>query len=166
MNDQLQAALAHVIGKTISGIDASVTFLQAQLPEVVQQLLLWKLVASALLFLLAVAMLLAAGTLATMAYRAATPRGYPELKRTRAAAWRAYQDCSSASENWTKIKDAYYEADAALDAARPNHDKAFVCVIAAFALTVFSAFPMSFTWLQIWLAPKVYLIEYAARLAK
>lgn len=41
MNEQLQNALAEILGKTINGIDASVEFMQSELPDVISQLLLW-----------------------------------------------------------------------------------------------------------------------------
>lgn len=37
MNDQLQEALASIIDKTISGIEAGAAFLQAELPDVIHQ---------------------------------------------------------------------------------------------------------------------------------
>ena len=56
MNEQLQDALANLLSKTISGIDAGVAFMQAELPDVIMQLLTWKLSISAIaaLFSLAV----------------------------------------------------------------------------------------------------------------
>lgn len=41
MNEQLQVALAQLLGKTIGGIDSSVAFVQSELPDVIQQLLMW-----------------------------------------------------------------------------------------------------------------------------
>lgn len=49
MNEQLQQALATILGKTMEGIDASVAFMQAELPDVIQQLLLWYGVKSAIM---------------------------------------------------------------------------------------------------------------------
>ena len=46
MNEQLQAALAEIITKVSNGADSAVAFLSGQLPDVVQQLLMWKLVAN------------------------------------------------------------------------------------------------------------------------
>lgn len=44
MNDQLQQALALILGKATDAAMAGVSFLQAEIPDVVRQLLLWKLV--------------------------------------------------------------------------------------------------------------------------
>ena len=41
MNEQLQQALVKVIEKANSGVDASISFLSDQLPDVVHQLLTW-----------------------------------------------------------------------------------------------------------------------------
>jgi len=41
MNEQLQTAVVEILNRAISGIDASVDFMQAELPEVIEQLLLW-----------------------------------------------------------------------------------------------------------------------------
>ena len=46
MNDQLQAALADIIGKTGEAVSDGVGFLKAELPSVIQQLLYWKMASS------------------------------------------------------------------------------------------------------------------------
>lgn len=43
MEEQLQTALAEILSRATQGIDAGTQFLSAQLPDVIQQLLLWKL---------------------------------------------------------------------------------------------------------------------------
>ena len=43
MNEQLQNALVNLLTKVTSGMDTATAFLSAELPEVVQQLLVWKL---------------------------------------------------------------------------------------------------------------------------
>lgn len=42
MNEQLQSALVQVIEKATTGIDASVSFLSSEMPDVIHQLILWK----------------------------------------------------------------------------------------------------------------------------
>ncbi|TFL14185.1 hypothetical protein CSC67_08515 [Pusillimonas caeni] len=124
MNEQLQTALADLIGKANSGIDAGTTFLQAQLPDVIQQLLIWKAAMSSLLFLLSVA-------------------GFIGVTVAIVRVWRN-------ADFW-------------------NGDDMPPSALVAFFLCVLYAFPAlvwSLDWLQIWLAPKIYLIEYAASLAK
>lgn len=50
MNDQLQAALAAMATKATSAAENGAAFMQAELPDAVRQLLLWKAVESGLLF--------------------------------------------------------------------------------------------------------------------
>ena len=50
MNEQLQKALVELIGKASNGIDASVSFLSAEIPDVIHQLLLWYAAKSAIEF--------------------------------------------------------------------------------------------------------------------
>lgn len=122
MNDDLQKALAEILNKTTQGVEAGVGFLQRELPDVVQQLLVWHAVRSAVFCLFA---FLIAGLL-----------GY--------AAKRLW--------NWLSEED--------------DGSQIFAAFPAAFSLLfVFIALHQS-DWLQILLAPKLYLIEYAASLVK
>jgi Na+-transporting NADH:ubiquinone oxidoreductase subunit NqrD len=41
MNEQLQNAVATILDRAVTGIDSSVDFMQAELPEVIEQLLMW-----------------------------------------------------------------------------------------------------------------------------
>ena len=125
MSEQLQTALAEMLGKANAGIDAGASFLQAQLPDVIQQLLMWKAVASGLSCLLSVALFIA------IIY------GYCRLVR------------------W--------------DMATQKYDKGFASFMAGGAVLIgliIASFLFSIAWLQILIAPKIYLIEYAASLAE
>ena len=42
MNEELQKALAELLSKANNGIDAAGGFIEAELPEVISQLLMWK----------------------------------------------------------------------------------------------------------------------------
>jgi hypothetical protein len=121
MNGQLQQALSSLIS---SAVDAK-TFLVAELPEVVRQLLLWKMWVS----LLETA--IGAGLLFCVIYGT-----YKYIK------------------HWDFICE---------------HDMEQTSVgvgVADLVLGLMGFFcAFNFDWLQIWLAPKVYLIEYAAKLA-
>lgn len=57
MDNELQKALAQILNKTVSAAEAGVAFLQKELPEVIQQLLMWKAVESAIYFLTALVVL-------------------------------------------------------------------------------------------------------------
>ena len=47
MKENLQNALVEILNRAISGIDSSVAFMQAELPDVISQLLTWYAVKSA-----------------------------------------------------------------------------------------------------------------------
>lgn len=131
MNEQLQSALAAAIDQTLDGVQAGVTFLQAELPEVIQQLLMWKLFHSALLNLLGVSVLVV----------------YVVLVRA-LMAW------------------ARHGEESKLD----SDDRLFAAIMATaingvIALLI-AAITINLTWLKILVAPKIYLIEYAANLVK
>lgn len=49
MNDQLQQALAAILSKSMDAIQTGVTFLQAELPDVIHQLLMWHAARSGIL---------------------------------------------------------------------------------------------------------------------
>lgn len=129
MNEQLQQALATIITKTMQGIDSGVSFLGSELPDVIQQLLIYKAAwagVEAVLLTVFVGMYI--------------------------AFWRFY----SKAENgfWKSFGD-------------PEPPTIVIGVIGGFLSIVFVVGIIADiqTIVQIWLAPKIYLIEYAAKLA-
>lgn len=129
MNDQLQTALAAILGKATDAVMAGVSFLQAELPDVVRQLLLWKLVEGISLGAVAGIFLAVWGIV-----------GFRVTKRI-----------SDASDSWER--------------GWPWFVYGMISIIPVGALS--TAFVSNvLNALQIWLAPKIYLIEYAAKLAK
>ncbi|NYT67940.1 hypothetical protein [Pusillimonas noertemannii] len=124
MNEQLQTALAEILARATQGIDAGTQFLSAQLPDVIQQLLVWKAVMSGLLFSLSIA-------------------GFIGVTIAIVRVWRN-----------TDFWDGENMPPAALVAF-------FLCFLYGLP-----SLAWSLDWLQIWIAPKIYLIEYAASLAK
>lgn len=62
MNDQLQEALASLLNTTLQGINAGQHFLSAQLPDVIHQLLVWKMTISLIVFVVGVMILAAVAT--------------------------------------------------------------------------------------------------------
>ncbi len=132
MNEQLKQALAAVMNKTMAGVEAGASFLQAELPEVIQQLLWWKLAQGIFIALMA-------GAFAFAYYRFVM------------AIFKAARE--------TFLKDSYGEQEVLAIVG-------FIVggVLCFFALFIFAK--SALTVLQILIAPKVYLIEYAASLAK
>lgn len=141
MNEQLQQALTAILNKTMSGVDAGVNFLSAEIPDVIHQLLLWKMVYSLVIFIGGVLLLLIT---VVFVYK---------------------QTCKVEVEgnvNWKK-----YKANLSFDTDGDVHP-GIIAVIAGgcFGAGFGIAGMTDLTWLQIWIAPKIYLIEYAASLAK
>lgn len=130
MNDQLQQALAALLSTTVSGIEAGTAFLQAELPDVIQQLLMWKFAVSAL------SMLGCLGLAFAIFYL-------------------------------NKKQINYWQKFFAEHTYRDWHDQPELILN---VFQIFWFFPLiglwSLDWLQIWLAPKIYLIEYASTLIK
>lgn len=132
MNDQMQQALVAILNKTMSGIEAGASFLQAELPDVIHQLLYWKLASSLLAMLI--------GIIVIFAY------------------WRLIRSFTK-SERGSALKDSWGEPTGF----------AFAGLVIGGCASAFSLIVImcdGFTAMQIALAPKVYLIEYAASLAK
>jgi hypothetical protein len=151
MNEQLQQALAALLNKTVAGVEAGTAFLQAEIPEVIQQLLMWKAVSSMLIF-----------ALTAMAFIFCIVKLKPWV-----ATFVEYHRGST----------LYYNNSGALEAEgraimREKAGSLPFCV--GWAIAVFisglifllDGLAAGGAALQIWIAPKIYLIEYAASLAK
>lgn len=131
MNDELQKALAGLIEKSIAVSGDALAFTQEQLPEVIQQLLLWKLTYSALMTLLGVMFFVVLGVLS----------------------WRYWRDVLRV------LGDEY--------ASLLSRSSVFLLLFFAVpSLVIFAGSLINLEWLQIWLTPKVYLLEYAANLIR
>lgn len=152
MNEQMQEALTEIIKKASGGIDASMSFLSREIPDVVQQLLLWNVVKSGFLFAIGLMLLCAAVVL----WRA-------KIGMSKSEAREAYKN----GEPWTRfggygsVTSIEYDAIMALPEYGKNR-------IPAAALMILGLIWLTSNlgWLQIILAPKIWLIEYAASLAK
>lgn len=126
MNEQLQQALAAMLNKTVSGVEAGAAFLTAEIPDVIHQLLVWKAVVSAISML-----------------------GFFIL------CYSIYK-VNAIQYRWVKSKKDFDIID----------DPYVLLNIAQLLWFIPLGHLWSIDWLQIWLAPKIYLIEYAASLAK
>lgn len=130
----LADSLATLINKTIAGVDAASGFLQEQIPDVIHQLLMWKMVEA--LFTAAI-LLISIAVVGTLLYK------------------------------------FYLVASEKMKINKLNDDHMVVTIISAILYMIFGAIPSLIifyqnvnTALQIWIAPKVWLIEYAASLVK
>lgn len=138
MNEELQKAIALLMDKTIQGVGTSLDFLSDEIPDYIQQLLLWYGVKSALLFLLGVVMLVLIIKLERFTYLLLvehhTDTRYEEVK--------------------VDMKEVYFMY-------------LFPFSIIRLPLYMFNGSLLCNTdWLYIYVAPKVWLVEYAMNLAK
>lgn len=143
MNEELQKALTAIINKTLAGIDAGTAFLQAELPDVIQQLLLWKLAEALILVATGLVVLAISAWVARVNFRKVkvNPNGgaHGNIKPT-----------------------LVYNEDGDIHPGIVAYGvvQVFVAVCALAWLSY------TLTAVQIFIAPKIYLIEYAASLAK
>jgi len=121
MNEEAQKILLDLLKKAANGIDSAVAFSQQQIPDVINQLLVWNAVSSALIQALCLTVVVTAVVLLVKA--------------------------------WRQLKD--------FDAVMAATILSVIIVVIA-GLVFFG----NSDWLKIWLAPKLYLIEYAASLVK
>jgi len=121
LNDELAA----LINKSLAGADAAASFLQAQLPDVIHQLLVWHAVSSFLSQALSVAWFIGL----VLWVKAGTKN----------------KGMGALHEEWLA----------------GTIGVGFVGSI-VFILVFF----YNFDWLKIWLAPKIYLLDYVASLVK
>ena len=130
MNEQLQLAVSTLIQTSLNAIDKGTTFLSNQIPEVIQQLLLWKAIASFIEF--SSGIFIIGGIFAWLIYQ------YKYWTTTVTTEW-----------GTKKVRLLSETGPFSL-------------------LNIFLIIPLLYgnscinlIWLQIWIAPKLYLIEYA-----
>jgi len=56
MKDKLENALTEILNKTVDGVESSISFLSDELPELINQILMWYAVESFIWFMLGVCM--------------------------------------------------------------------------------------------------------------
>ena len=144
MNEQMQQALIKIIEKANSGVDASINFLGDQLPDVVHQLLTWGLLSSVVACFVCVLVVMA---------------GAITLKKTFSAIESAKDKKQT---NW-----AYYIYSSGIPGS--TEGEAFTLILLSIVLSGISIIVFvgnMFDALKIVFAPRIWLIEYAATLAK
>jgi hypothetical protein len=150
MNEELQKALGELLSKASNGIDSASGFLMAELPDVIYQLLMWHGVYNFILFIVCLLVpLLIASNLNKL--KLTVP---PMIKEGEPDNfyWRdGNRKYSSFSFNCERT-----EISIIADIAKWMI--VFVSILACMA-------NINLQWLQIWIAPKVWLLEYAAKLS-
>ncbi|ECC9542399.1 hypothetical protein DTG28_22245 [Salmonella enterica subsp. salamae] len=149
MEEQANKILVELLQKASNGIDAAVSFSQAQIPDVVHQLLLWNMVDSLIKTLIAILTI---------------PLVF----------WFMKKQCQRVEIG--KIGDEVYSWEHGNPKYRPTMvwdskgEISFSFLPLAGVLILWGLFIIgtvtNMVWLKIWLAPKLYLIEYAASLIK
>jgi len=124
ISSKLDEAITTLLGKTVDGIDSTVGFLEGQLPDYVQQLLVWYSMRSLMQTVGGIAILLASVAIIV---------------------WLIKLD---------NARDTYHKWDV---------EWLFPAVVLLIPTSVALCL-INLTWLQIWVAPKVWLVEYAAKL--
>lgn len=145
MNGQAQEVLTEMLQRVLNGVDSAVEFSQAQIPDVVEQLLMWRMLQSLfpMLFFSFLTIILTYTT-----YRFMKTEGWVEVEQKR-----------------RKEADKQYrenQADYILGVEISAYTSLTLSVVSALIFVC----NLNLTWLQIWIAPKLYLLEYAAELAK
>jgi len=126
MTEELQGALTEIL----NGILTAKDFMLAELPEVIQQLLLWKFWYYCLHNIVGIVLLIAGVVLAIRYFK---------------KIFKYIND--GTSYNMREIAFLPY-------------------TIVTVIWFLFAGHCINLVWLKIWIAPKIYLIEYAASLAK
>ncbi|WP_213873281.1 hypothetical protein [Serratia marcescens] len=143
MNEQANKVLTELLKKASDGIDAAVSFSQAQIPDVVHQLLLWNFTRSIVLSILCL-----------ISIPFAVWFLKKQFTRKKIGEFVEYGEKKERYQ-WTLVFDSEGDASPAMFVLA-----LFVLLYASFVGSVL----LNMTWLKIWLAPKLYLIEYAASL--
>ena len=126
MNEELQGTLNEALVSVIESAASAKDFILAETPEVIEQLLLWKMIDSIVATLLGLAILYAVYRFARWGYRDAN-------------------------------KDSYEQHEVLQVLGS-------VASVIAVPMGVWCALQLQ--WLKILIAPKVYLLEYAAELVR
>ena len=154
MDEKLQVALAELINKANQGVDGAVSFMSAELPDVIHQLLVWNIASSCALAV--IDLIIVACSIMVMKNWKIMSRSELQAAYDAGEAWTRY---GGAAGGITSIKyDRLMSGEARLL-------RAVVCSIIVLAGS-FTFINNALDVVKIIIAPKVWLIEYAASLAK
>jgi hypothetical protein len=142
VNTKVQDALVDVINKSVTAFEQGASFLAAELPDVVYQLLLWHAVKSAVFCVIGIFLLVLMVVIL--------------VKYSGKGAETEENEYHRMKYKWTLTHDD--------DGDVGPH--VIVLGVVCILLTFISFALINMTWLQIMIAPKIFLIEYAANLLK
>jgi len=137
MEEELQKALAEMVNKTVSALESGASFVASEIPDVAQQLLVWKLTESLAFFLVGLILIF---TPVVLLFK--------------------YGGVGEKEEVYHKPTLTHdIHGDVTMEKAFPVGFATAFSVITGLAC-------LNLNWLYILLAPKAYLIVYAAKLIK
>ena len=146
--NQANEVLAQLLQRALDGVDAAVEFSQAQIPDVVEQLLMWKMVESIAWGIVGIAII---GVGAKM---------WSGSARLAAKAYKAKSD----GEDWVWLTpEVKMSPSMSYDFCVSPAPKIVAVFVAAVGLMISSSFMGA---LKIAIAPKLYLLDYAAQLMR
>jgi hypothetical protein len=144
MNPATENALRELLEKINNGIDQTVTFGSEQLPDVIQQLLIWNAVEGLIYSFIGLVLLI-------IAFWGGWHFGWRKVHSPEST-----KDHPYFIETWIRDSDGYMSEVSIL-----------VGALQLMLTVVGTAFLSNIVIpLQIWMAPKLFLLEYAAGLAK
>lgn len=162
MREEALKILLDLVRKASEGIDTAVSFSQAQIPDVIQQLLLWNVIYSLIMNAIAIVLI---GGYAWLTWKGAKkgiecciPLTPQQLEYNRNETW----------DHKKHKREEWIEGAGFMRNGKNNIEggEVFGIVIAGIIVAIASAFLINADWLKIWVAPKLYLIEYAASIMK
>lgn len=163
----LQDSLVTIIQQVTSGVQAGVSFLQAEIPDVIRQLLLWKAAEAGVW--IGIQVLCVVIGLYGIYHGVKSILNLSKVDAEKEVAYEIWQKASYRDDTEGAKREAYKQAKIAMDQAVPMAVVKVVFGIAgaiAFLLSIGNVFGNVLTLTQILVAPKVYLIQYAAELIK
>jgi len=149
MNEELQNEAVSALKSIITSVTEAKEFVIGELPEVINQLLLWELSISIVENLICIIIMIIS-TLTIKWFWVPPKAGKSSMNYRWESKTKAHKD----------LKDAQWWQDSAGCA---------ISVIGTILLVIVLIVSLTCTnlvWLKIWLAPKIFLIEYAADLVK
>jgi hypothetical protein len=144
MKEELQTALADLISKTLQGVDASKDFLTSEIPDVIEQLLMWHGIYSFIVFMLMAFWFMLAIYFNVKQYKF----------------WKNIIGDKEKIKKLPRFLRLYNGEEVEWGVVVPLN----LIQLLHFIPLVFMI--ENLAWLQIWIAPKVWLIEYMGRLVK
>lgn len=153
MDEKLQAALAELINKANQGIDGAASFMSAELPDVIHQLLVWNIVSGC-------AWALIGAVVASSSIIVANKWKIMSREELQAA--------YDAGEPWTRYSRGSSTTSIKYDEIAGG-EGTFLRFASCAAIVIIGSMMLignSLNVAKILIAPKIWLIEYAASLAK